>query len=87
MNLTIKLPDEDVPALKAKATALGISAEHMLCKFWNRCRNGFGNRGRAPGKPDWISFPWMRLTRRFGRQGKPGVKPSRSPAHDPGCRR
>jgi plasmid stability protein len=27
MNLTIKLPDEDVPALKAKATALGISAE------------------------------------------------------------
>ena len=28
MNLTIKLPDEDVPALKAKATtALGLSAE------------------------------------------------------------
>ena len=27
MNLTIKLPDEDVPALKAKATARGVSAE------------------------------------------------------------
>jgi plasmid stability protein len=27
MNLTIELPDEDVPALKAKATARGISAE------------------------------------------------------------
>jgi plasmid stability protein len=27
MNLTIKLPDEDVQALKAKAAARGISAE------------------------------------------------------------
>jgi predicted DNA binding CopG/RHH family protein len=27
MNLTIQLPDEDVPALKAKATARGVSAE------------------------------------------------------------
>lgn len=27
MNLTIKLPDEDVEALKAKATARGVSAE------------------------------------------------------------
>jgi len=27
MNLTIKLPDEDVQALKAKATARGVSAE------------------------------------------------------------
>jgi hypothetical protein len=27
MNLTIKLPDEDVAALKAKATARGVSAE------------------------------------------------------------
>jgi hypothetical protein len=27
MNLTIKLPDEYVPALKAKATARGVSAE------------------------------------------------------------
>jgi len=27
MNLTIKLPDEDLPALKAKATARGVSAE------------------------------------------------------------
>jgi plasmid stability protein len=27
MNLTIKLPDEDVPALKVKATARGVSAE------------------------------------------------------------
>ena len=27
MNLTIKLPDEDVAALKAKATARGISEE------------------------------------------------------------
>jgi plasmid stability protein len=27
MNLTIKLPEEDVQALKAKATALGVSAE------------------------------------------------------------
>jgi hypothetical protein len=27
MNLTIKLPDEEVPVLEAKATARGISAE------------------------------------------------------------
>ena len=27
MNLTIKLPDEDVQALNAKATARGVSAE------------------------------------------------------------
>ncbi len=27
MTLTIKLPDEDVQALKAKATARGVSAE------------------------------------------------------------
>jgi hypothetical protein len=27
VNLTIKLPDEDVPALNAKATARGVSAE------------------------------------------------------------
>jgi hypothetical protein len=27
MNLTIKLPDEDLPVLKAKATARGVSAE------------------------------------------------------------
>ena len=27
MNLTIKLADEDLPALKAKATARGVSAE------------------------------------------------------------
>jgi hypothetical protein len=27
MNLTIQLPDEDVPALKAKATARGLSEE------------------------------------------------------------
>jgi hypothetical protein len=27
MNLTIKLPDEDVQALQAKATARGVSAE------------------------------------------------------------
>jgi len=27
MNLTIKLPDEDLPALKARATARGVSAE------------------------------------------------------------
>jgi hypothetical protein len=27
MNLTITLPDEEVPALKAKATARGVSAE------------------------------------------------------------
>lgn len=32
MNLTIKLPDEDVPALKAKATALGISAEQYALR-------------------------------------------------------
>jgi plasmid stability protein len=27
MNLTITLPDEEVPALKARATARGVSAE------------------------------------------------------------
>jgi len=27
----------------------------------------------------------MRSTQGLRRHGKPGVKPSRSPAHDPGC--
>lgn len=36
MNLTIKLPDEDVPALKAKATALGISAEQYALQVLER---------------------------------------------------
>jgi hypothetical protein len=33
MNLTIKIPDEDVPALKAKATALGLSAEQYALQI------------------------------------------------------
>jgi hypothetical protein len=30
MNLTIQLPDEEVPALKARATARGVSAEQYV---------------------------------------------------------
>ena len=36
MNLTIKLPDEDVEVLKAKATARGVSAEQYALEVLER---------------------------------------------------
>ena len=89
MNLTIKLPDEDVAALKAKATAQGITEEQyalqVLEQDWRP--NGFANRGQPPRKADSTSFPPMRLTRRLRQREKPGAKPTRTPAHDPRCYR
>jgi len=35
MNLTIKLSDEDVQALKAHATATASRPSNMLWKFWS----------------------------------------------------
>ena len=62
---------------------------NTLCKFWNKTwrRNGFANRGPAPRKPEWTSFPWMRSRPRLQRRGRPGEKPNRSRAHDPGSYR
>ena len=80
MNLTIKLPDEDVAALKAKATAQGITEEQYALQVWSRTwrPNGFANRGQPPRKPDWTSFPPIRLTRRLRQREKPGAKPTRT---------
>ena len=36
MNLTINLPDLDVPALKAKASARGVSAEQYVLQVLER---------------------------------------------------
>ncbi len=85
MNLTIKLPDEDVAALKAKATAQGITAEQYALQVLEQdlAPNGFANRGQPPRKPDCTSFPPMRSTRRLRQREKPGAKPARTPAHDP----
>jgi plasmid stability protein len=47
MNLTIKLPDEDVPALKAKATASGLSAEEYALKVLEQDL-----------VPDWLRKSW-----------------------------
>jgi hypothetical protein len=47
MNLTIKLPDEDVPALKAKATAQGVSAEQYALQVLEQDL-----------APDWLRESW-----------------------------
>jgi plasmid stability protein len=47
MNLTIKLPDQDVPALKAKATALGLSAEQYALKVLEQDL-----------APEWLRKSW-----------------------------
>jgi plasmid stability protein len=47
MNLTIKLPDEDVPALKAKATARGISEEQYALQVLEQDL-----------APEWLRKSW-----------------------------
>ncbi len=47
MNLTIEVPEEDVPALKAKATARGISTEQYVVEVLEQ--------DLAPG---WIRKSW-----------------------------
>jgi plasmid stability protein len=47
MNLTIKLPDEDVQALKAKATARGVSAEQYVLQVLEQDL-----------APEWLRRSW-----------------------------
>ena len=47
MNLTIQLPDENVPVLKTKATALGISAEQYALQVLERDL-----------APEWLRKSW-----------------------------
>jgi plasmid stability protein len=47
MNLTIKLPDEDVQALQAKATARGVSAEQYASQVLERDL-----------APEWLRKSW-----------------------------
>jgi plasmid stability protein len=47
MNLVIKLPDEDVPALKAKATARGISEEQYALQVL-----------KQDLAPEWLRKSW-----------------------------
>jgi len=47
MNLTIRLPDEDVPALKAKATARGVSAEQYALQVLEQDL-----------APEWLRQSW-----------------------------
>ena len=47
MNLTIKLPDEDVPALNAKATARGVSAEQYALQVLEQDL-----------APEWLRKSW-----------------------------
>ena len=47
MNLTIKLPDEDVEALKAKATARGVSAEQYALQVLEQDL-----------APEWLRKSW-----------------------------
>jgi plasmid stability protein len=47
MNLTIKLPEEDVPALKAKATARGISTEQYVLEVLEQDL-----------APEWLRKSW-----------------------------
>lgn len=55
INSTINLPDEDVQALKVKATARGISAEQYALQSLEKdpaCRSGFASHGQVPRKLD-----------------------------------
>ncbi len=47
MNLTIELPDEDVQALKAKATARGVSAEQYVLQVLEQDL-----------APEWLRKSW-----------------------------
>jgi plasmid stability protein len=47
MNLTIKLPDEDVAALKAKATAQGITEEQYALQVLEQDLT-----------PEWLRKSW-----------------------------
>lgn len=47
MNLTIQVPDEDVPVLKAKATAQGVSAEEYALRVLERDL-----------APEWLRQSW-----------------------------
>ena len=47
MNLTIQLPDEDVAALQAKATLLGVSAEQYALRVLEQDL-----------LPDWLRQSW-----------------------------
>ena len=47
MNLTIKLPDEDVAALNAKATARGLSAEQYVLQVLEQDL-----------APEWLRQSW-----------------------------
>jgi plasmid stability protein len=47
MNLTIKLPEEDVQALKAKATARGVSAEEYALQVLEKDL-----------APEWLRESW-----------------------------
>jgi len=47
MNLTIKLPDEDVQALRAKATARGLSAEQYVLQVLEQ-----------DPAPEWLRKSW-----------------------------
>jgi plasmid stability protein len=47
MNLTIKLPEEDVQALKAKATARGVSAEQYALQVLEKDL-----------APEWLRESW-----------------------------
>jgi plasmid stability protein len=47
MNLTIKLPDEDVAALKAKAAAHGVSAEQYALQVLEQDL-----------APEWLRQSW-----------------------------
>lgn len=48
MNLTIKLPEEDVPALNAKATARGVSAEEYALQVLEQDL-----------APEWLRKSWV----------------------------
>jgi hypothetical protein len=52
MNLTIQLPDEDVPALNAKATARGVSAEQYALQVLEQDL-----------APEWLRQSWTRYFR------------------------
>jgi plasmid stability protein len=47
MNLTIKLPDEDVETLRAKATARGVSAEQYVLQVLEQDL-----------APEWLRKSW-----------------------------
>ena len=47
MNLTIKIPDEDVAALKARATARGVSAEQYALQVLEQDL-----------APEWLRKSW-----------------------------